>query len=684
MLRGPPAPSSSEHRFRALLDGAEDRAFIVFDTARRIVEWSSGATALFGRSESEMLGAGTEALFTPEDRAGGVPEREFEQALRDGRARHQRWHRRRDGSGFWGSSLLVPIRDSAGVATGFLKVLADRTETRRTGVALEQSENRLRAVFDTVAIGIVVAEAPSGRLVLANSACDRLFGPDWPRSARIADYADWDFRFADNSPVSRGAHPLARALAGEERPVLEALRPGEDGARHWVRVTGGAIRDDRGAITGAVAMIEDIDAARRTEETLLGTNARLVGEAVSAASDLRNSRLAFTGAEERRALAEEQVRQLQKMDALGQLTGGIAHDFNNMLAVVIGALELVQRRLRKNDPDIGRFVDAAMDGAQRAGSLTQRLMAFSRHQPLALASLDLNAMVQGMDDLLRRTIGEAIVLELRLFQDLWRVHADPSQLENALLNLAVNARDAMNGAGHLVVETGNVSITDAKNAEAITPGHYVLLQVMDTGCGMSPELAARVLDPFFTTKRAGAGTGLGLNQVLGAVTHSAGQLRIRSEPGRGTCVRLFLPRLDETTTAPAPIPVREAVSPGRADEMVLVVEDDRRVRELAALGLRELGYGVLEAGTAAEAMRLLDDHEQVALLFTDIVMPGMDGRALAIEARRRRPGLKVVFTSGDARNTGGQEALLVDGAALLPKPYGIALLSATVRAAFDR
>ena len=341
-----------------------------------------------------------------------------------------------------------------------------------------------------------------------------------------------------------------------------------------------------------------------------------------------------------RASVEAQLRQTQKMEAIGQLTGGLAHDFNNMLAVITSALNLLRRRLDRGDTNVREFIDAAIDGAQRAATLTQRLLAFARQQPLAPEPIDANKFVGGIADMLRRTLGETIRLETVLAGGLWPVHADAGQLEATILNLAVNARDAMPDGGRLTIETGNAHLDDdyAARHVGVPAGQYVLVAVSDTGVGMSQETIAKAFDPFFTTKSAGRGTGLGLSQVHGFVKQSNGHVKIYSEPGDGTTVKLYLPRFRgaEEPADLRPKPDRQ-VQAGRPEEVVLVVEDEEQVRQLSVEALRELGYTVLEAPGAMAALGTLDSRPDITLLFTDIVMPDMNGRKLADEALRRRP-----------------------------------------------
>jgi signal transduction histidine kinase len=377
--------------------------------------------------------------------------------------------------------------------------------------------------------------------------------------------------------------------------------------------------------------------------------------------------------------AEQQLRQAQKMEAVGQLTGGIAHDFNNMLAVVIGALDMLERRVSQGSQDIGRYVTAARDGATRAAALTQRLLAFSRQLPLAPAPIDPNAMVTGMIELLVRTLGEDVTVETRLPNGVHCAPADPNQLENAILNLAVNARDAMPGGGRLVIATGNAAIDEpAGRAIGVEPGDYVEIAVADEGSGMPPDVAIRAFEPSFTTKGLGKGTGLGLSQVFGFARQSGGGLRIETEQGRGTTVHLYLPVHRGNSAPPERLSQGRAAPGARPGETVMVVEDEERVRGYSAEALRELGYTVVEARDGPEALRLIALGQPVSLLFSDVVMPEMTGTELAQRARATLPGLKLLFTSGYAPEVAG-----ADPAKILPKPFDFGQLARSVRAALD-
>jgi signal transduction histidine kinase/ActR/RegA family two-component response regulator len=413
---------------------------------------------------------------------------------------------------------------------------------------------------------------------------------------------------------------------------------------------------------------------------------RKSGKALASAyAELTATHAELMSAMASRAAAEGQVRQMQKMEAVGQLTGGIAHDFNNMLAVVIGNLNMIQRRMAKGRTDVGNFVESAMEGANRAATLTGRLLAFSRQQPLAPEPIDPNRLVIGMSDLLARTLGETIVVETVLGAGLWRTQCDSTQLESALVNLAVNARDSMPDGGKLTIETVNTHL-DADYAEdaGAKPGQYVMIAVTDTGVGMTPDVVEKAVDPFFTTKPVGKGTGLGLSQVYGFVKQSGGHFRIYSEPRQGTTVKIYLPRLfGPQAEIAAPAPRAKAVPHNELKHTVLLVEDDERVRQFALEALLDLGYRVVEADSAARAMGHLQTDAQVDLLLTDIVMPETNGRQLAEQAVRLKPSLPVLYMTGFTRNAVVHNGMLDPGVNFLPKPFTIDQLAMKVREAIE-
>ena len=390
---------------------------------------------------------------------------------------------------------------------------------------------------------------------------------------------------------------------------------------------------------------------------------------------------------DRRLAAEESLRQSQKLEAIGHLTGGVAHDFNNLLTIIIGNLETAQRQLESwtdgAQIKLARRLENAMHGAQRAATLTKRLLAFSRQQPLNPSALDVNRLLNGLSDFLRRALGEDISLEIVGSGGVWPVEADPAELEAAILNLAVNARDAMQEGGKLTIEASNSYLDDAycRQHPDIRPGQYVQIAVTDTGSGMTKDVINRAFEPFFTTKQSGQGTGLGLSQVYGFVKQSGGHMRIYSEVGEGTTIKIYLPRFFGKSSPQEE--VKSKPSRGRSGECILVVEDDAEVRAYVVETLGGLGYDVLEAAGSEDALRLVDEYKGIGLLLTDVVMPGMNGRKLAEEAKQRQPALKVLFMTGYSRNAIVHQGRLDPGVDLIQKPLNSVQLAITIRKVLD-
>jgi signal transduction histidine kinase len=407
----------------------------------------------------------------------------------------------------------------------------------------------------------------------------------------------------------------------------------------------------------------------------------LYGSALETNAQLKSAHARVLDEVRRRELAEEHLRQSQKMEAIGQLTGGLAHDFNNMLAVIIGSMNLLKTRLARGEADVGRFIDGALEAASRCANLTHRLLAFSRLQPLAPRVIDANKFVTAISELIRSTLGGDVRIETVLAGGLWKTHADSTQLENAILNLAVNARDAMPEGGKLTIETMNASLDDAYAAQHadVPAGQYVMLSVTDTGQGMPSDVVEKAFDPYFTTKSVGKGTGLGLSQVMGFVKQSAGHIKIYSEIGSGTAIKIYLPRYfgDE------PEPVEKLSEQGEVADFgkvrVLIVEDEDRMRAFVEEAFRELGFEVVSASNGLEGLRVFDGHSDIALLFTDVVMPDMNGRKLADEVLRRNPSLRVIFTTGFSRNAVIHNGVLDKDVNFLAKPFTFEQLSAKVR-----
>ncbi len=572
--------------------------------------------------------------------------------------------RRADGVYRFINTQAQPRFGPSGDFLGMIGVNVDVTETRQIEAALRESEQRFRAITNSID-QMIWSARPDGFHDYYNERWYEYTGV--PASSTDGDAWNDMFHRDDRERAwARWRHCLA---TGEPYHIEYRLRH-RSGQYRWVLGRAQPVRDAEGAIVRWFGTCTDIQEIVEAREVLARSR-----EDLERAIEERTRKLMD---------AEAQLRQAQKMEAVGQLTGGIAHDFNNMLAVVIGGLNLLQRRMERGDTNIGKYVEAAMDGATRAAALTQRLLAFSRQQPLAPEPLDANRMVSNMSELLGRTLGEQIRIETVLAAGLWRTFADPLQLENTILNLAVNARDAMPEGGRLTIETGNAHVDEHYARDyRIPPGQYVLLAVSDTGTGMAPEVMAQAFDPFFTTKGVGRGTGLGLSQVFGYVRQSGGHVKLYSEPGVGTTVKVYLPRFYGEAEPASVRAATTAAQGGHPDEIVMVVEDEDRVRAYSVEALRDLGYTVVAATGGPEALRMIDAGQKVTLLFTDVVMPEMTGRQLADLAIAKIPDLKVLFTTGYTRNAVVHNGVLDAGTYFLAKPFGIDQLAAKVRSVLD-
>jgi PAS domain S-box-containing protein len=551
----------------------------------------------------------------------------------------------------------------------------------------EAPDDDLADLFEHAPCGYLSAQ-PDGRIAKANLTLATWLG--YEREALVGKRLQDLLNIAGKIYFETHFAPLLRMQGFFNEVALDMVRA--DGGALPVLVNAVERRDEAGRVRFLRVTIFNASDRRRYERELL--EARRAAE--DANRELRDLNLTLEArvaeAVEERLKAEEGLRQAQKMEAVGQLTGGVAHDFNNLLTVIMGGLESVGRQLGKLEPGpeterMTRSIAMATQGAQRAATLTARLLAFSRRQPLDPRPLDPARLVTGLADLLQRTLGEGTALETVSGAGLWRIHADPNQLESALVNLAVNARDAMPGGGRLTIETSNAFLDEgyvAAAPEAISAGQYVLIAVTDTGFGMDQDTLGKVFEPFFTTKPTGKGTGLGLSQVYGFVRQSGGHVRIYSEPGQGTSVKIYLPRHRGAAPEAEPVRTAPAMPVHGGAETILVVEDHEDLRAYSVEVLRELGYRVLEAGDAQQALDLLEREPEVDLMFTDVVLPeGLDGRRLADEATRRRPGIKVLFTTGYARNAIVHNGRLDAGVTFIGKPFTSVDLAAKVRQALD-
>lgn len=520
--------------------------------------------------------------------------------------------------------------------------VADRArQLATTSARLEETERRFQLLIDAVTDYAIFMLDTTGCVVSWNPGAERIKG--YASDEIIGRHFSCFYTEEDRQ---KGVPQSALARAEQTgKYATEGTRVRKDGSNFIANVVINAIRDASGKLLGFAKITRDITQQKATED---------------------------------------QLRQAQKMEAIGQLTGGIAHDFNNLLTVIMGNLEYLERILPTVQPT-ERIIASALRGASRAAMLTQRLLAFSRRQPLMPEVLSVNKLVAGMSDLMRRTLGESVFVETVLAGGLWPTLADSNQLENALINLAINARDAMPDGGKLTIETANAHLDDAyaRMHGDVRPGQYVGIFISDTGTGMAPAVAGQAFEPFFTTKDIGQGTGLGLSQVYGFIKQSGGHVKIYSELGEGTTIKLYLPRhRGPEDLSEERVETRRA--PRGRSEVVLVVEDDPDVRDYTVEMVGELGYSVVSAGDGATALRLLASNRDVALLFTDVGLPGgMNGRQLAEQALQRRPRLKVLYTTGYARNAIVHQGRLDPGVEVVFKPFTYSDLAAKIRAVLD-
>lgn len=542
---------------------------------------------------------------------------------------------------------------------------------------LADERAKLRALVDNLPVGVSFMDV-AGRTVFSNPIYEQFVPAGVIPSRLPATERQWSSMDENGRPLDPSQFPGARALRGEAVAGSEFRFTPHNGEPRWARVSATPLYDSAGQIMGAAAAIIDIDAEKQNEILLRQFNQDLEDQVRARTQALEDALKDLKLESEERARAEEQLRQSLKMEAVGQLTGGIAHDFNNMLTGVIGSLDLMRSRIEKaRYQELGRFMEAAQTSARRAASLTQRLLAFSRRQSLEATNVDVNALIDSLRDLLERSITEQIELVLGFDHPLDPARVDINQLESALLNLAINARDAMPQGGRLNICTRMVDV-DAQTALqfACSEGRYIVIEVGDTGVGIAAEQLNKVFEPFYTTKPIGQGTGLGLSMVYGFAQQSRGFVRLASQVGKGTTVLLFLPRAEEEPAASAeldPVPVSDGK--GRT---VLVVEDDESVRMLLDVALVELGYKVLQAEHASHALETMQQIEHLDLLVTDVGLPGMNGRQLAEIMQQHHPDLPVVFVTGYARAAAAREEFLGPRMTMIAKPFTLEQLGVAV------
>ncbi|MFJ2357120.1 PAS domain-containing protein [Pseudomonas fluorescens] len=566
-------------------------------------------------------------------------------------------------------------KDHHGRPVRFLGAALDLTERKHTEQALRQSQTELQLIINAMPILISYVDHEE-RFRLNNAAY-----LDWYGLTPQELYGRTIREVIGEEAYFLRAPYIAEALAG--RPCSFSLyTPHRDGSSRHALMNYLPRHGADGAVNGFYIFVIDESERKKTEEALRNLNETLEERVSARTEQLAQANQRLQNEMFERERAEDALRHAQKMEAVGQLTGGIAHDFNNMLTGIIGSLDLMQRYIADGRAhEIGRFTEAAVSSANRAAALTHRLLAFSRRQSLDRKTLNVNELIHSLEDLIRRTKGDPIELTLRLADDVWPISTDVSQLENALLNLVINARDAMPDGGELLIETANVYLdgNDITTLEPVKAGDYLMLAVSDNGTGMTPSVRAKAFDPFFTTKPIGQGTGLGLSMIYGFAQQSGGHVSLDSLPDHGTCVRLYLPRLNLLEPEHPLVEPTGAAPTATCGETVVVVEDDPAVRMLVLDLLKELGYLAHEAADASAALPLLESELRVDLLVTDVGLPGMNGRQLAEIARQHRPGLKVLFMTGYAQKAAERQGFLEDGMDMVAKPFSIEVLANKIR-----
>jgi PAS domain S-box-containing protein len=718
---------TAEH-WRQIVNSATDTAIISTDQNGVVTSWSAGASLLLGWSEEEMLGQSLFRIF-PQENAGQF-EKERQDALSLGRGGEEGWRLKKDGNQLWAAGELAPTRNDSGEVVGFVKILRDRTAQRLVEEEIRSERHALELLNRTISAlsvevdvqkivqlvtdaGVELSGAEFGAFfynvlnesgeaymlyTLSGAPLEAFSKFPMPRNTKVfaptfegegimrSDDITQDPRYGHTAPhygmpkghlpvksylavpvISRSGEVLGGLFFGHARPAVFTDRS-ERGLTALAAEAAVAIDNVR----LSQAAQREIAERKRAEDALKELNANLEAQVLERSEQLK--------------VKEEALRQSQKMESIGQLTGGVAHDFNNLLQVIIGNLHTLQRGLPQDAGRLLRAAGNAMNGAQRAASLTKRLLAFARRQPLDPKPTDVNSLVVGMSDLLHRALGEEIRVETVTGAGLWRVEVDPAELESAILNLALNARDAMPDGGKLTIETANTFIDEAYAAihTEVIPGQYVAVCVTDTGSGMPPEVAAQAFEPFFTTKPVGQGTGLGLSQIYGFTKQSGGHVKIYSELGQGTTLKMYLPRMTAPVEVHAETVPELPLPEGSTSETILVLEDDDDVRAHSVEVLRELGYRVLEAPDGPSALRLMEVHGRVDLLFSDVVLPGgLTGAQVAAQAKHLQPDIKVLFTTGYARNAIIHNGRLDKGVQLITKPFSHADLAEKVRSALD-
>ena len=623
-----PVTEIQDERYRLLIDAITDYAIYMLDPEGRISSWNPGAERFKGYREPEILGHHFSRFYTPEDNTRGLPARALHRARTEGRFENEGWRVRKDGSRFWAHVIIDPIWSPTGTLLGFAKITRDLTERRQAELELKSSEQKFQLLVQAVSDYAIYMLDPTGHITNWNSGAQRIKGYD--ASEIIGSHFS---RFYTDEDRAAGLPEFGLEHARKDgRFEKEGVRVRKDGSRFLAHVTIDAIRDEAGEILGFAKVTHDIT------------------EKVEAQNALNRTR--------------EELFQAQKMEAIGQLTGGIAHDFNNLLMAILGSLEILKKRL-PDDPSIMPLLDNAIQGADRGVALIQRMLAYSRRQDLHLAPVDIPSVVAGMMEFVQRSVGAAIQIETDLEDNLPNVLTDAVQLETALLNLMVNARDAMPYGGTITVRAARLQEPDGPSGT--TGAGFLRLAVSDTGEGMDEETLERAATPFFTTKGVGKGTGLGLSMVQGLVEQSGGKLLIESRKGEGTTISLLLPLAQNADLPPPPAETAsEQLLPSLpASLRILAVDDDALVLMNTTLMLEDLGHQVVEAYNGGEALEFLESGEHFDLVLTDHSMPKMTGAELAARIQERWPHLPVILATGYAELPSGEGGRLPK----LSKPF---------------
>ena len=634
---------NDDTRFRLLIQAVTDYAIYMLDPEGTVVSWNPGAERFKGYQAHEIIGLHFSRFYTEEDRATALPQRALKAAAEQGRFEAEGWRVRQDGTRFWAHVIIDPIRDPSGELIGFAKVTRDLTDRREAQEALRRSEERFRLLVEGVSDYAIYMLDPNGIVSSWNLGAERFKG--YGADEIIGQHFS---RFYTEEDLATELPKRALETARREgRFEAEGWRVRKDGTRFWAHVIIDAIRSDGGELLGFAKITRDLTERRASQQAL--------------------------------EQAREAFFQAQKIEAVGQLTGGIAHDFNNLLMAVLGSLELLKKRVPE-DPRLHRLIDNAFQAAQRGASLTQRMLAFARRQELTLSPVPIPELVRGMADLLQRSLGPTVAIETRFPLSITPVLADANQLELALLNLAMNARDAMPQGGPVVIAAQEETVGEP-HPTGLPPGDYVCLSVTDAGEGMSPEILSRAAEPFFTTKGVGKGTGLGLSMVHGLAEQSNGKLLIDSREGRGTTVNLWLPAVQVNRDA------ARLFQNHRSEEAaayvgslhILAVDDDPLVLLNTAAMLEDLGHVVYQAGSGAEALQIMAT-QAVDLVITDYAMPQMTGVRLAEEIHERHPALPLLIATGFAELAAEDQV----GLPRLAKPFTQADLARMIAQTVNR